>query len=260
VEQFVKRKHKKRNNFSIFHLNIASLQYHFEDLKILLSSLEHDFDIISISETKLKQNSPPVIDINIPNYQFEHTPSDANKGGTLLYISNIHNYKPRMDLKAQLYESKQVESTFIEIINPKGKNTIIGSIYKHFTISQKYFTDKISQFLANVSKENKPCYLSGDFNMNLLSIDDDAETERFFDSLTDKQFMPLITVPTRIAKTSKTLIDNIFYNQFSNDIISGNLTVGISDHMPQFCIIHSDQYTEKKFNHQECVQTKFQKL
>lgn len=240
VEEFIKRKHKKRNNFSIFHLNIASLQYHFEDLKILLSSLEHDFDIISISETKLKQNSPPVIDINIPNYQFEHTPSDANKGGTLLYISNKHNYKPRMDLKSQLYESKQVESTFIEIINPKGKNTIIGSIYKHFTISQKDFTDKINQFLTNVSRENKPCYLSGDFNMNLLSIDDDAETERFFDSLTEKQFMPLITVPTRIAKTSKTLIDNIFYNQFSNDIISGNLTVGISDHMPQFCIIPTD--------------------
>ena len=73
--------------------------------------------------------------------------------------------------------------------------------------------------------------------MNLLSINNDKETERFFDNLTDRQFMPLITVPTRIAKTSKTLIDNIFYNQFSNDIISGNLTVGISDHMPQFCII-----------------------
>ena len=51
--------------------------------------------------------------------------------------------------------------------------------------------------------------------------------------------MPLITLPTRIAKDSKTLIDNIFYNQFENDIISGNLTVGISDHLPQFSIIPS---------------------
>jgi len=80
--------------------------------------------------------------------------------------------------------------------------------------------------------------------MNLLSINKDKETERFFDNLTDRQFMPLITVPTRIAKTSKTLIDNIFYNQFSNDIISGNLTVGISDHMPQFCIIPTN--TQKR--------------
>ena len=51
--------------------------------------------------------------------------------------------------------------------------------------------------------------------------------------------MPLITSPTRISKTSKTLIDNIFYNQFTNEVISGNLTVGISDHMPQFALIPS---------------------
>ena len=61
--------------------------------------------------------------------------------------------------------------------------------------------------------------------------------------------MPLITLPTRIAKTSKTLIDNIFYNQFSNDIISGNLTVGISDHMPQFCIIPTNAYKSKTKSH-----------
>ena len=177
VEQFNKKKFKHKNNFSIFHLNIASLQYHFEDLKILLSTLENDFDIISISETKLKQNIPPTIDINIPNYQFEHTPSNANKGGTLIYTSNKHNYKPRMDLKSQLFESKKVESTFIEIINSKGKNTIIGSIYKHHTISQKDFTDMMHTFLINVSRENKPCYLTGDFNMNLLAINNDKETD-----------------------------------------------------------------------------------
>ena len=49
--------------------------------------------------------------------------------------------------------------------------------------------------------------------------------------------MPLITYPTRITSKTKTLIDNIFYNQFSSDIVSGNLTIGISDHMPQFALI-----------------------
>ena len=46
--------------------------------------------------------------------------------------------------------------------------------------------------------------------------------------------MPLITLPTL---SSKTLIYNILYNQFSDDIISGNLTVGISDHILQFSIV-----------------------
>ena len=245
VEQFKKRKFNHKNNFSIFHLNIASLQYHFEDFQILLSTLDHEFDIISISETKINKNVLPHIDINIPNYQFEHTPSTATKGGTLIYILNKHNYKPRPDLNSQLYESGKVESTFIEIIQPKGKNSVIGSIYKHHTITQSEFTNMIHPLLATISKEKKPCYLSGDFNINLLSINNNPEAERFFDKLTERQFMPLITVPTRIAKTSKTLIDNIFYNQFSNDIVSGNLTVGISDHMPQFCIVPSGKYQSK---------------
>ena len=69
--------------------------------------------------------------------------------------------------------------------------------------------------------------------------------EAFFDNLTSKMFMPLITLPTRVVKNSKTLIDNIFYNQFTDSIESGNLTVGISDHMPQFCII-PEQIKKKK--------------
>ena len=97
-----------------------------------------------------------------------------------------------------------------------------------------------------ISKEKKICYLAGDFNMNLLHLEKDPEIEKYFDLLTNNKFMPLVTSPTRIAKSSKTLIDNIFYNQFSNDIISGNLTVGISDHMPQFALIpnHPFQITK----------------
>ena len=109
-------------------------------MQILLSSLDHEFDIISISETKISKDVLPHIDINIPNYQFEHTPSTATKGGTLIYILNKHNYKPRPDLNLQLYESGKVESTFIEIIQPKGKNSVIGSIYKLHTRIHKHDT------------------------------------------------------------------------------------------------------------------------
>ena len=48
--------------------------------------------------------------------------------------------------------------------------------------------------------------------------------------------MPLILQPTRITSHSNTLIDNIF-NVIDPDIISGNLTATISDHLPQFAII-----------------------
>ena len=50
-------------------------------------------------------------------------------------------------------------------------------------------------------------------------------------------YIPLILQPTRITSHSTTLIDNIFSNVIYPDIISGNLTATISDHLPQFAII-----------------------
>ena len=55
--------------------------------------------------------------------------------------------------------------------------------------------------------------------------------------LLPNSFIPLILQPTRITSHSNTLIDNIFSNVIVPDIISGNLTAIISDHLPQFPII-----------------------
>ena len=49
-------------------------------------------------------------------------------------------------------------------------------------------------------------------------------------------FLPHIAQPTRITSHSNTLIDNIFFNYISQDIVSGNLTATISDHLSQFLI------------------------
>ena len=49
-------------------------------------------------------------------------------------------------------------------------------------------------------------------------------------------FLPHIVQPTRITSHSNTLIDNIFFNYISQDIVSGNLTATISDHLSQFLI------------------------
>jgi len=263
VEKFTKSKLKSDQNFSVLHLNIASLQFHFEELKLLLQLLNYSFDIIAISESKLQKGINPVKDINLPNYQYLHTPTETTKGGTLLYISDKLIFKPRNDL--EIYQSKDIESTFTEIIMPKGKNIIVGCVYRHHTIDQSEFTKIISPLLEKLKKEKKPTYITGDFNINLLNIEKDKHIEEYFEQLTDNNFMPLITLPTRITSSSKTLIDNILYNQFVPGIISENLTVNISDHIPQFSIIplsnkiflpkNNDIYVHdyKKINHTELI-------
>ena len=77
----------------------------------------------------------------------------------------------------------------------------------------------------------------GDFNVDLLKYDKHHLTNEFLDSLSSNLFLPAILIPTRIVDSSKTLIDNIFFNHISHEIVSGNICASISDHLPQFCII-----------------------
>ena len=70
-EEFCKAKFDSSNCFSILHLNIHSIQKHIETLQTLLLTLESgnfEFDIIAVSESKLKSNIAPAVSIDIVNY------------------------------------------------------------------------------------------------------------------------------------------------------------------------------------------------
>ena len=90
----------------------------------------------------------------------------------------------------------------------------------------------LNKLLENISKEQKYVFLLGDFNVNLLNYNEHNQTNEFLDSLASNSFIPLILQSTRITSHSNTLIDNIFLNVIDLDIISGNLTATISDHLP----------------------------
>ena len=131
-----------------------------------------------------------------------------------------------------------MESTFIEIVNPRKSNIIVGVIYRHPSMDLADFNcNYLNKLLENVSKEQKSVFLLGDFNVNLLNCNEHNQTNEFLDSLASNSFIPLILQPTRITSNSNTLIDNIFSNNINPDIISGNLAVTISDHLPQFAIV-----------------------
>ena len=91
-----------------------------------------------------------------------------------------------------------------------------------------------SKIITIILKEKRECVLMGDFNINLLNYDSDANTAEFFDTMSAAMFQPLILQPTRVTSHSKTLIDNIFINKIDYKCTSGNLTATISDHFPQF--------------------------
>ena len=117
----------KNKSLSLFHINACSLNKNFDDLQHLLSCTKKKFDIIAISETRTTEQVFLLNNLNLNNYSFEFYSISA--GGTLLYIANHLSYKCRNDLN--IYKKTQLGSTFIELLNPRKSNIIVGIIYKH---------------------------------------------------------------------------------------------------------------------------------
>ena len=120
-----------KNCLSFLHLIISSLSFYIEELTTLISEHNLTFDIFGVSETKLRLNTAPLNSVIIPGYNFEFTATQSSNGGTAIYIKKGLNYKLRKDL--EIYKSKQLESTFVEV-TPKNEKVVIGCIYIHPSI------------------------------------------------------------------------------------------------------------------------------
>ena len=131
------------------------MPYHCSELHSLLSNCRINFDIIWITESRLKRNQKALQNIDIPNYNIEHCPTEAD----------------------------------------------------------------------------------------------------FLDQMYSASLAPHITSPTRITSHSRTLIDNIFSTDISENAISGNIVTSISDHLAQFLFLSIDQF--KTNNNKNIYQRKF---
>ena len=223
-------------SFSLFHLNIRSLECNLHNLTNLLSNIDMEFSVIGITETWLKSSTHSV---DIKGYNFFHEcRKDKIGGGVGLYLSDCFTSKIRNDLR---FEDEEVaESLFIEISKSQGKNIVIGIIYRPPSQNVNVFLSHYNDLMAKISKENKICYLMGDFNLNLLNYDNHTLTGEFLDGIYSNSFIPLITRPTRITAHTSTLIDYIFTNNFCSNLVSGLLFTDISDHLPVFVINSED--------------------
>ena len=137
-----------------------------------------------------------------------------------------------------LLKNNELESTFIAIVNPKKSDIIVGFIYKYPYMDLTDFNcNYLNKLSENISKEQKSIFLLRDLNVKLLNYHEHNQTNVFLGSLDSNSLIPSNLQPTRITSHSNTLIDNIISNVIDPDIILGNLTATISEHLPQFVII-----------------------
>ena len=129
--------------------------------------------------------------------------------------------------------SSVLESLFVEICIPNNKNIIIGAIYRPPTGNPEEFLDKFNELLSGVTRANKHCYVTGDFNLDLMKHETHSITAQFLEALYSYGLIPMITKPTRVTAHSAT---HIFAN--NTDVPSKNGLI-ISDLSYMQCMIYS---------------------
>ena len=231
---------------SLCHVNIRSARKNLGDFENYLNILNHDFTIIGLSETWLNDNDSDLYGLCGYKVIGHHRVNRAG-GGVAVCVQDHVCFKERPDLS---YFSEDCESVFIEVEKghqQQSSNVIIGVIYRPPNHDISSFNDKMNSIVNVVRRENKTCYLLGDYNIDILNYASHVHTAQFVDMMSSNGFLPLITRPSRVTATSATLIDNIFTNDIGdiNHSVQGLFITDISDHFPVFHIAKQMEIEEK---------------
>ena len=193
-----------------------------------------DFSLIGFTETRIcnsdNLDSLPLL----PGYCFEYVPTPLSAGGVAFYINNRLNYKI-----VERSSNIHFQALWIELLNPKSKNTLCGVIYRQHNDAEvflEYLSDRLEEFNCS----NKNIFVLGDFNIDFLRYETSMYNQAMLDLIHSLSFFPTVDKPTRIYGRSATLIDNIFSNDLDSFQITGNIVSDVSDHFIQICISSSE--------------------
>ena len=239
LDQFTNHLRSHQNTLNIMSINIQGINTSFSELQVLTShinNLKLNLDIMALQECHLSEDDMAAFDLT--GYaRISSDPVISKFGGLTTYIRDDLDYK----IKKKYVGSNLWEGQFFEFtLKANRKKIIFGNIYKkcsNYNVSE--MCTLIAEFepiLHDLSKDNAEVIICGDFNMNLLKLDQYEKYDEFFELFLSQGFFPNITLPTRITNTTATLIDQIYCKSYEStqNSYSGILVSKISDHFPTF--------------------------
>lgn len=215
--------------FSILHINCRSLTHKLKEVREIIDKLQTT--VLAVTETWLGPNMEDTI--YIPGYVFLSRPRVGNRGGGVgFFVKEDLSYQQYCSLGNSSKHSTY-ESMFIKV-QLKKCSQIIGVIYRSPGQHLKDFNEEFEELVSCIRNKSKDAILLGDFNIDLLKINEHAETNKFYNCLISSHYLPTITRPTRITDYSHSLIDNIFCSSWSKLVTSSILVSDLSCHLPVF--------------------------
>ena len=96
---------------------------------------------------------------------------------------------------------------------------VFGVVNRHPSNNFAQFHTALEHTLVTLNEKKLKYYICGDVNINLLDYDIKSNIKEYSDMLFSLGCIPLIKYPTRITKTSSTLIDHIYTNEMCQKIL-----------------------------------------
>ena len=211
----------------IGHINAQSLAPKVDLVNSLLES-EH-LDLLCVSETWLK---PEILSrlIVFPGYAMVRRDRAAStqdqrvRGGgvAIIHRDNIHCQV------LQTPATSLLETLWLSVSWRGGRPAIVGVVYRPPAGSVSQAVDELQEQLREILSRDKPTYLLGDININILNTLA-SETRRYETALSELNLTQLINQPTHLLPTP-TALDHIITNIPSSR--AEVLSTPVSDHQP----------------------------
>ena len=104
---------------------------------------------------------------------------------------------------------------FIDVFDGGLSSTItIGNIYRpptNLNSNFRTFFDELILILSKLSRSKHECFLTDDYSLNLLEVNENTNVAEFFDIINSYSFYPTIAFPTRFSERNGIHIDDFFY-------------------------------------------------
>ena len=231
--------------------NIQSIKAIFDELEAFINRVNtcNPISLICLQECWLdEKNIESIAIFNLKNYNMSYqTKQCCGHGGLIIYVHTQFTCTP-IDTISQTATGWEYMCVELSHQTPRSPKYLVCNVYRNpgeLREDFNLFLQEFASFTLKVKRANTSSYICGDYNIDLLKIQRNAHFNEFFDNLISCGFFPKITLPTRIAGQSASLIDNIFSNNIDKREKAGILLNHISDHQLIFIYIEHLSYIQK---------------
>ena len=193
VENFIAISEQlNKDNLSILHLNIRSLNANIDNFRDFLASLNGNFSVIALTESWWDETANENSLLNLNNYYSVHQTRNNKKGGGIcIYIRRQLEFKLRNDADIL---NNEIKTCSVEIINSKSRNSVVTGVCRPPKEDIKVFENYCKDFLKKKSWNSKTVVMVGDLDINSFDYDnnDNALVKHFFNLIFQSGFLPLI--------------------------------------------------------------------